>query len=145
MKTIDVICLVMLLTGTLIAANTNDVSMSVSNRLDTIRIPSFEMQNARAEDVLEFLVSEATTPTPEPPREQSLGLIYTNAPETSNKPILDHSLSVWSNMPVLNMDLRRVTLREALNHVSRALALRYEVTSSNLLVFTEDGILLNKK
>lgn len=142
MKTI--IAFLCLAAWTTAFAYTNAPSGSIDARLDTIIIPACEFRDGNAVDVLEFMISGIIM-MPEAKDIRSIGLIDTNAPPYPEPEILDRSLPACSNLPPLTLNLRIIKAREALDYVTSTLNLRYKVTATNILIFTDDGILLNKK
>ena len=125
-------------------AYTNAPPGSIDHRLDTCIIPACEFRDGNAVDVLEFMISGIIM-MPEAKDIRPIGLINTNAPPAPHPEILNRSLSACSNLPTLNLNLRRVSMRDALDYVTKTLNLRYTVTATNILVYTADGILLNKQ
>jgi hypothetical protein len=127
-----------------IGADTNTIATAPSNRIDAVIIPSLEIRDTPAAQVLEFLVSAAMRPIPEPPKNWSIGMINPPPIEDPRPPILDAHHPAWTNMPRLTLEMRRVTLRQALDRVTHKLGLTYEVTGSNIIVRTGDGQELNR-
>ena len=125
-------------------AYTNAPPGSIDDRLDTIIIPACEFRDGNAADVLEFMITGIIM-MPETKDSRSIGLIDTNAPPYPEPEILDRSLPACSGLPPLTLNLRMIKAREALDHVTSTLNLRYEVTATNILIFTDDGTLLNKQ
>ena len=133
-----------LVTVTAAFAYTNAPPGTIDDRLNTIIIPSCEFRDGNAADVLEFMISGIIM-IPEAKDMRSIGLIDTNAPPIPHPVILDRSLPACSNLPSLTLNMRRITMRKALDYVTTTLNLRYTVTATNILVYTADGILLNKQ
>ena len=142
MKTI--IAFLCLAAGTTAFAYTNAPPGSIDDRLDTIIIPACEFRDGNAADVLEFMISGIIM-MPESTDMRPIGLIDTNAPSIPHPVMLDRSLPACSNLPPLTLNLRRITMRDALDYVTKTLNLRYTVTATNILIYTADGMLLNKQ
>ena len=137
MKTI-IACLC-LSTGSAAFASSNAPPNSIDQRLDAIIIPAAEFRDAHTVDVLEFLLSAAIDIPDKLTASISLALGY-REPER-----LDHSLPAVTNLHLLTINVRRMVLRDLLNNVTKTQNLRYKVTATNILIFTSDGILLNKR
>jgi hypothetical protein len=142
MKTI--FALICLAAGTTVSAYTNATPGTIDRRLDSIVIPACEFRNGNAADVLEFLISSIIV-VPESKDIRSISLIDTNATSRPQTEIIDRSLPACSNLPPLSLNVRRIKVREVLNYVTSTLNLHYKVTATNILIFTDDGILLNKQ
>ena len=127
-----------------IGTETNTIATGPSNRIDAVIIPSIEIRDTPPAQVLEFLVSAAICPVPEPPKNWSIGMINPLPIEDPRPPILDAHHPAWTNLPRLTLEMRSVTLRQALDRVTQELGLTYEVTESNIVVRTEDGEELNR-
>ena len=125
-------------------AYTNAPFGTIDDRLDTIIIPACEFRDGNAADVLEFMIC-GTIMMPEAKDMGPIGLIDTNAPPVPHPVILNRSLPACSNLPSLTLNLRRITMRDALDYVTKTLNLRYIVTATNILIYTSDGILMNKQ
>ena len=139
MKTI--VLFLMLAACSLAYADSNQPPISISNRLNT-KVIDFTIISQRADNVLELLLTAVSAP--ESVWNQPIGLVYTNPPPKYT-PQLDHSLSIWSNMPLLTMDLGEPSFREAFDYIAKTLNLRYEVKDTKILFFTHDGMLLNQQ
>ena len=139
MKTIALI--LFLAACALAYADSNEPPICISNRLNA-KIIGFTLTNQRADSVLEFLLSVVSAP--ESVWDRPIGLLQTNPPPKYT-PQLDHDLSIWSNMPLLTVDLGEPSIREAFDYIANSLNLRYEVKKTNLLFFTNDGMLLNQQ
>jgi len=107
-------------------------------------IPTCIFRDGNATDVLEFMISGIIM-MPEADDMRPIGLMDINAPPVPRPVILDRSLPACSNLPPLTLNLRRITMRDALDYVTKTLNLHYRVTATNILVYTADGILLNKQ
>ena len=125
-------------------AYTNAPSGTIDDRLDTIIIPACEFRDGNAADVLEFMIC-GTIMIPEAKDMGPIGLIDNNAPPVPHPVILNRSLPACSNLPSLTLNLRRITMRDALDYVTKTLNLRYIVTATNILIYSSDGILMNKQ
>ena len=139
MKTIWIFLL--LTASSLAYADSNQPPISISNRLNT-KVIDFTIKSQRADNVLELLLTAVSAP--ESVWNQPIGLVYTNPPPKYT-PQLDHSLSIWSNMPLLTMVLGEPSFREAFDYIAKTLNLRYEVKDTKILFFTHDGMLLNQQ
>jgi len=128
-----------------IGTETNTIATGPSNRIDVIVIPSLEIRDTPPAQVLEFLVTTAIRPIPEPPTNWSIGMINPPPVENPRPLILDTHHPAWTNMPRLTLEMRRVTLRQALDRVTQELGLTYEVTGSNIVLRTKDGEELSTK
>jgi len=133
-----------LVIGTIAFAYTNVPPGSIDIRLDSIIFPACEFHASSAADVLDFIIFAAIM-VPETKDIRPIGLIDTNAPPYPEPEILDRSLPSCSNLPLLTLNLRVIKARDALDYVTSTLNLRYTVTSTNILIYTADGILLNKQ
>lgn len=126
--------------GTRVFAYTNAPPGSINDRLDTLIVPACEFREANAIDALEFIVSSATYIPGAPTGSIGLGGLTVDYPE-----IFDHTLPTLTNLPPITINVRRMPLRDLLNDVTKTLGIRYIVTDTNILVYTADGILLNKQ
>ena len=112
---------------------------SIEYKLDAVVIPALELRNSSAVEALEYLVSSVADT---PPRiDRASGGIDTIM---DSREILDRSLSATSNLPPLTINLRRIKARHALDYITEILRLKYKVTDTTILFFTEDDTLLNK-
>jgi len=137
----SIITLICLVTGIGAFAYTNVPPGSINDRLDTSIIPACVFREANAVDVLEYIVSAAIYIYPGLPT-VSLGI----GGHTCNYPeIFDHTLPSVTNLPPISINVRRMPHRDLLNNVTKALNLRYKVTDTSILIYTDDGILLNKQ
>ena len=114
---------------------------SIPNRLRDTIIPACAFHNGRAVDILEFMVSTALydplSPTFTLGHEETF---YNDFPA-----VLDHSLYAITNLPPMTFMMRNMRLQDALDLVTSNYHLTYRVTETNILIFSVDGILLNRK
>ena len=125
--------------STTIFAATNQATYSMQERLDNdnLVIPACVFRNANALDVLDFII-QAARPIP----------IVDDPMATSLRPeieIMDRTLPAAASLPPLSVNLRIIKVRDALDYVTKTLNLSYKVSGTNILIYTSDGILLNKQ
>ena len=130
-----ILCIV---TGTTAYAFTNAPIGSINRRLDTLIIPACEFREAKAIDILEFIVSSAIYLCDAPTESIGIGGTAIDYPD-----IYDHSLPVLTNLPPVTINARRISVRDLLNYVTKSLNMRYSVTDTSILIYTTDGTLLN--
>lgn len=121
-------------------AYTNAPPGSIDHRLDTSIIPSCEFREANAIDTLEFIVTSVIYIDDAPTVSIGLGGSVVDYPE-----IFDHTLPALTNLPPITINVRKISVRDLLNYVTKTLNLRYIVTETSILIYTVDGTLLNKK
>ena len=139
MKTI--ITVLFLLACTPAIAASKATPPSIPDRIRDTIIPACAFYNGRAVDILEFLVSTALFDPLSPTVTMGHGdTFYNDFPA-----VLDHSLEVIINLPPMTFMMRNIRLKDALDLVTCNYHLTYRVTETNILIYSVDGILLNKK
>ena len=139
MKTI--IPIIFLLVCTPVYAASKATPPSIPNRLRDTIIPACAFHNGRAVDILEFLVSTALFDPFSPTVTMGHGdTFYNDFPA-----VLDHSLDEITSLPPMTFMMRNMRLQDALDLVTSNYQLTYRVTETNILIYSVDGILLNKK
>jgi len=123
--------------ATIAIAQTN--SSAIVQRMKEIIIPSIEFRQANGVDVLHFLVESLNSSYPEYRPSVSIGIIATNVPAVAQS--YRYELEDGSNieLPALTLEYRRISLFEALNRVTEALGLTYEIEGDRILFSTTDG------
>ena len=127
-----VAALSVLLAGCRTAPTSDWATLNLETRLKRITIPSMGVRNAEALDVIEFLVTTGTGPPPEITTSIGLGRIHTDCqPEQfqDDHPFFgeDEATPEPQSTAGLTLLLRRISALEALEAVTKAANLTYEI------------------
>ena len=114
---------------------------SLDKQLDLIK-PNIEYRGNDALQVLEGLIYCLENPFD--PYKDSIAIINTNEPSGPGI-LFDRSLPIVTNQPYLELYLRNSTARNVLDYITKSLNLHYTITATQILVYTDDGISLNKR
>ena len=139
MKTLITILFLFVCTSAIAASKA--APPSIPDRIRDTIIPACAFHNGRAVDILEFLISTALFD----PLSPTFTMGYEDTLYNDFPAVLDHSLDAITSLPPMTFMMRNMRLQDALDLVSSNYQLTYRVTETNILIYSVDGILLNKK
>ena len=107
-------------------------------------IPIVEFRQANPNDVLQFLVDEATAFDPEIPR---LSLVLTNTIATRESFTFEAEDGTPLALRPVTLEYRRISRLDAVDRITKEMGLTYRLENGTLSLFTKDGkrIVRNKR
>jgi hypothetical protein len=123
-------------------AETNQ-TVTLEQKLTQIVIPEIQFRDAHPLDVIDFLVDAATPQGRELPVRLSIILNVTNQTQKAQSP--DPRENLTKGIPPLTLEMKRVSLLDAIKEITTRAGLTYELTKNSVLIKTKDGKVLNKE
>ena len=131
----------LLIMGIAFLAGANTIiADTLEERLHKIVIPRIEFRNANPADVFSFIRDAVSVTSPE--AAPSIGLIHVNTsrPRYRVRHIYGTEDGTPLHMPInITLNMRRVTLYEALRHITATMGIDFRVADDELLLYTRDG------
>ncbi len=117
--------------------------LTVSEKLQRIRVPCVEFRDANAIDVADFLM-EFTDPNP--PFRTSIILNF-NTPEgtPAQEQEPDQRRLFYKDLPSVTISLTNATMQEVVENLTKIAGLRFEITTNLVIIKGPDGRDLKKE
>ena len=111
---------------------------NIEQRMRTIIIPSLDIRQANAIDVLTFLVYAASAIKP---TNSSIGLINTNKPSTKEHSTFTYQLDDGTPFapPPITLTHRRITMHDAAALICKEVGLTFRTENGTINFYTLDG------
>ena len=113
---------------------------TLEERLHKIIIPRIEFRNANPGDVFAFMRDAVNAAPPEAHHSIGLSHVYTNRPQKRIRRIYGTEDGAPVHIPMnITLNMRRVTLFEALTHLTDTMGITFRIADDELQLYTRDG------
>ena len=119
-------------------ATHGQATTNIEQRMRTIIIPSLDIRQANAIEVLTFLVDAASAIKP---ANSSIGLINTNKPSTKEHSTYTYQLDDGTplELPPITLTHTRITMYDAATLICKEVGLTFRAENGSINFFTLDG------